>query len=246
MPCQGSWLQFSLGLMGCIWFLLKTEWKWNISFTEYVINISYLRDYDLIEYDFWSSISPGKSQRHVACGWERLSTVAVPVLTESREGKTSLSSSGSCCPQPLGSLQSRVGPWGAWGEGLILRAHLAGQAGAGEHHWGSGWGEGSVLAEGPHGTAEGASAGHGLQGALSRAQCPQLVPGGLSSSRGCERHQNWALLGAWPVGPLLQHMVSCPHEWCQLWHTRNTLHSVQEWGKVLWDVLGEYLLFIQW
>lgn len=90
VPCQGSWLQFSSGLMGCIWFLLKTEWKWNISFTEYVINISYLRDYDLIEYDFWSSISPGKSQRHVACGWERLSTVAVPVLTESRgEGKTS-------------------------------------------------------------------------------------------------------------------------------------------------------------
>lgn len=75
VPCQGSWLQFSLGLMGCIWFLLKTEWKWNISFTEYVINTSYLRDYHLIEYDFWSGISPGNSQTHAACGWKRLSTV---------------------------------------------------------------------------------------------------------------------------------------------------------------------------
>lgn len=41
MSRQGTWLQFSLNLMEHTWFLLKTEQKHNICFTEQIINIPY-------------------------------------------------------------------------------------------------------------------------------------------------------------------------------------------------------------
>ena len=62
MSCQGTWLQFSLSLMGRTWLLLKTEQKRNIGFTDQIINISYNTISRTV-------LAPEKSQKHISGLW---------------------------------------------------------------------------------------------------------------------------------------------------------------------------------
>lgn len=129
MSRQGTWLQFSLNLMEHTWFLLKTEQKHNICFTEQMINIPYNTISRMV-------LAPEKSQKHVAGLWleeVKRSCIALPTRRQQRR-RRSTNSGASCCLQPFGSLQRRLLPQVGMRGRRDPQSHPQGRGDSLEHH----------------------------------------------------------------------------------------------------------------